>query len=333
MTAVVRGYNSIKILFSNVRIDFTAGSVEPTVGATVSGGGASAQYIQSTLSGGTWAGGTAAGVMYLANWNSSNFVAGGTITWSGGSASVGNPTNQTVTATINKAFEQGTLYPYNVIVYCANRTMSEVYEWFKYVTREDANSTQPNYQTMYRVHSGAVVQEDGEEYIYANSTYAPVKASPFGTLAGGKLFGARGVWVEGMATSDRQNFSLIDANGDPQTPPNFITITVTSVVSGDKVSVFRTSSGTSIQKSQFYSGNSNDAGDGQFYVTTTIPSDTPNSGWLRVVDSSDTSINRETRYAYASWSNATSSFTLSRSYYPRPDLQCRRRHCLRPLLR
>lgn len=310
-TNVVNGYNNIKILFSNVRIDFTAGSVEPAVGATVSGGGASAQYIQSTLTGGTWAGGTAAGTMYLGNWNSTSFTGGGAISWSGGSATVGSPSNQTVTSTVNKAFEQGTPYSYNVVVYCANRTMSQVYEWFKYVTREDANSTQLNYQTMFRVSGGSIVEEDGEEYIYAQSTYAPVKASPFGTLAGGKLFGARGVWVEGMATADRQNFSLIDANNNPRTPPNFITITVNSVVSGDKVSVFRTSSGTTIAKTQFASGHSNDLGDSQFFVTTTIPSDTPNSGWLRVVDNSDTSINRERRYAYSSWSNSTSSFTLS----------------------
>lgn len=315
VTAVVRGYNDIKILFSNVQIDFTAGSVEPAVGATVSGSGASGQYIQSTLTSGDW-GGTAAGTMYLANWNSTSFTNGGSITWSGGSASVGNPSNQAVTSSVTKAFEQGTAYPYNVIVYCANRTMSEVYEWFKYVTREDANSTQLNYQTMYRIQTGAVVEEDGEEYIYAQSTYAPVKASPFGTLAGGKLFGARGVWVEGMAAADRQNFSLIDANGNPQTPPNFITITVNSVVSGDKVSVFRTDSGTDIDKNQFYSGHSNDLTDTQFFVrdTDTIPSDTPNSGWIRVVDYSDTSINREKRYAYSAWSNTTHSFTLSSGY-------------------
>ena len=116
-----------------------------------------------------------------------------------------------------------------------------------------------------------------------------------------------------MATADRQNFSLIDANNNPQTPPNFITITVTSVVSGDKVSVFRTSSSTTINKIQFTSGLSNDQSDAQFFVSETIPSDTPNSGFIRVVDTSDTSINREKRYAYSAWSNTTSSFTLSGS--------------------
>lgn len=317
VTAVVRAYNDIKILFMNITVPFTSGSEEPEVGAQLRGAvsNADAYYISSTLTSGSWTGGNAAGTMYLANWNSTAWNASEAINIVGGTADIATTTGtQSVVASVNKAFEQGTPYPYNVVVYCANRTMSQVYEWFKYVTREDANSTQLNYQTMFRVHSGAIVEEDGEEYIYAQSTYAPVKASPFGTLAGGKLFGAPGIWVEGMATADRQNFSLIDANGSPHTPPNFITITVNSVVSGDKVSVFRTSSGTTIEKTQFSSGHSNDITDTQVFVMETIPSDTPNSGWIRVVDTSDTSINRERRYAYSSWSNSTSSFTLSSGY-------------------
>lgn len=118
-----------------------------------------------------------------------------------------------------------------------------------------------------------------------------------------------------MAVADRQNFQLTDANGATRTPPNFITITVSSVVSGDKVTVFRTSSGTTINKTQFTAlapaVGDNEAGDALFYVSETIPSDTPNSGYLRIVDTTDTSTLRESRYAYTSWSNTTSSFTLS----------------------
>jgi hypothetical protein len=91
------------------------------------------------------------------------------------------------------------------------------------------------------------------------------------------------------------------------------------VVSGDKVTVFRTSSGTTVQKSQFTSHNDNNTfGLGTFEVTTAIPSDTPNTGYIRVVDISDTSNLRESRYAYTSWTASTftlsSGYTLDRTY-------------------
>jgi hypothetical protein len=330
VTSIVRGYNDIKILFVNATVLFTSGSTEPSVGERIFQGGGALNsdpvgfYLGSTLSSGTWAGGDAAGTMYIANWNSVSFS--GATALNGATAGADFATcsgAETVTSDMNKNFEQGSSYPYNVIVECAGRTMAEVYEWFKYVTREAANSTQlpespennPPYATMFRVFEGSIVEEDGEEYIAAQATYTSVKASPFGTLAGGKLFGARGVWLEGMATADRQNFQLIDANSNTRTPPNFITITVNSVISGDKVSVFRTSSGSTINKAQFTSGAGNTAGSGAFVVTGTnpIPSDTPNYGYLRVVDFSDTSTLRESRYAYSSWSNTTNSFTLSGS--------------------
>lgn len=314
-TAVVRGYSDIKIYFVNCTVPYDGGGpTAPTIGETITDVTANPDAIGILLSytttGGAWGDSNASGVLTIANWNGYGFSDGdqlnGSVTGADFATANGD---ETVTATTTKAFEQGVAYPYNVIVNCANRTMAQVYEWFKYVTREDANSTQINFQTMYRVAGSAVVQEDGEEYIAAQSTYSPVKASPFGTLAGGKLFAARGVWVENMATADRQNFQLIDANGSNRTPPNFITITVSSVISGDKVVVFRTSGGTVINKTQFASAAGNNAGDGTFEVATAIPSDTPNTGHIRVVDDSDTSINRESRYAYTSWTGTT--FTLS----------------------
>jgi hypothetical protein len=314
----VAGYSDVGIYFVNVSFAYISGSTEPTLYETITEGSASGILVDYTLTSGTWGGGDAAGVITVANWNSVNWTATNDINGStSGSnfASVSGTPAQTIVSTIDKAFEQGTAYPYNIIVNCAGRTMAEVYEWFKYVTREDANSSAPsafNHITMYRVNDAetAVVEEDGEEYISAKTTYTPVKASPFGTFAGGKLFGARGVWVENMDNADRQNFQLIDANNDTRVPPNFITITVNSVVSGDKVSVFRTSTGTTIAKTQFNSHDTNNsATDTTFEVEETIPSDTPSSGYIRVVDTSDTSINRETRYAYSSWTG--SIFTLS----------------------
>ncbi|MFC1653849.1 hypothetical protein ACFL1M_03300 [Patescibacteria group bacterium] len=58
---------------------------------------------------------------------------------------------------------------------------------------------------------------------------AQTNDSPFGTFAGGKLFGARGVWITDYQTSDATNFELIDSEGVLQTPPNNVPITVTGV--------------------------------------------------------------------------------------------------------
>jgi hypothetical protein len=319
------GYNDIGIYFVNATFNYDSGSVAPTLYERVyqgAGGGSdpSGYVVEYTLGSGTWGGGTAAGTITIANWNSITFadnIALNGETSGADFATADNLGGETINADITKAFEQGTAYPYNIIVDCASRTMSEVYEWFKYVTREDANSTQRNYITMYRVNdlATAIIEEDGEEYISAQTTYTPAKASPFGTFAGGKLFAARGVWVENMDNADRQNFQLIDANNNTRVPPNFITITVNSVVAGDKVTVFRTTSGTAIEKDQFTSDAGNNASDTDFVVVEPIPSDTPSVGHIRVVDVSDTSVNRETRYDYVSWNNASVSgpgtFTLS----------------------
>jgi hypothetical protein len=204
--------------------------------------------------------------------------------------------------------------------------MAKVYEWLKYVTRDGANSSQVQRQIMYPVISSTVVQQDGEEYIAArvspDTAYTPVKVSPFGSFAGGRFFGAQGVWVQNMASSDIQAFQLIDGNGVTRTPPNFQSLTITGIVSGDKVTVFRTSSGTTINKAVFTATSGNNAGNSTFVVNETIPTDTPTTGVIRIVDTSDTSINRETRYTYTSWSSSTFSGispVLDRTYTATDD--------------
>ena len=222
-------------------------------------------------------------------------------------------------------FTQGSDNPYSVVINCAGRPMAEVYELLKYVTRASANSTdQINYVTMYPLNNNLVVAHDGEEYIAAryapDTVFTPVKPAPFGTFAGGKFFGSRGVWVYNMANADIQAFQLIDSNGTTQTPPNFQNITITNLVSGDRVMVARTSSGTTVDKAVFTSNAANNAGDSTFEVNETIPSDTPDSGVIRIVDTSDTSLSRETRYTYTGWTNTgQSQFTgvspvLDRTY-------------------
>ena len=112
---------------------------------------------------------------------------------------------------------------YDVVVDCAGRTLAQVYEYLKYVARHDSAST--------------LNGDAGEEYLAAGAGYTEVKAAPFGTFAGGKFFGARGVWIEDYNATDAKNFQLVDASGTTQIPPNVVPIQVTGVVAGDRVLV------------------------------------------------------------------------------------------------
>lgn len=95
---------------------------------------------------------------------------------------------------------------YDVEIDCASRPMTEVYEWLKYQTRYGETTIQLN-------------GGDGQVYRSAiHGTYAEVKAAPFGTIAGGTVYGARGVWFTNYASAD---FVLTDATNTTQSPPNY----------------------------------------------------------------------------------------------------------------
>jgi hypothetical protein len=225
----------------------------------------------------------------------------------------GFETGSTLTTTqTNKAatkveqFDQQVALPgYNVIIECSGRTVAEVYEFCKYVTTRDQKTIMG-----YRLSGPAVgpwegpVREVGEEYLAANANYVPVKASPFGTFAGGTFFGARGVWLQNMDANDIQAFSLIDASGVTQNPPNQVSITVSNTANLDQVFVARSGTIDGVEKTSFIV-NDLLAGAGTITVSTSIPPDTPSDGFIRVyVGVSGT----EDRYAYSSWTG--SIFTL-----------------------
>ncbi|KKQ26057.1 MAG: hypothetical protein US40_C0004G0092 [Candidatus Roizmanbacteria bacterium GW2011_GWC2_37_13] len=91
------------------------------------------------------------------------------------------------------------------------------------------------------------------------------------------------------------------------------------------MAVFRTTSGTTINKAMFTSASGNTSGNSAFTVNETIPSDTPSTGSIRIVDTSDTGSTRETRYTYTGWTNSGSSQftglspTLDRTYTATDD--------------
>ena len=157
---------------------------------------------------------------------------------------------------------------------------------------------------------------NGEFYQKANTTFAQVKkASPFGTFAGGKFFGARGIWIEDMVGTDSENYSLIDALNATQNPPTSSTIKVIAMIANtDRVIVCEsTGSGqTVIKKTQYtctvQSGNRN-----YIEVSGAIADDAPSSGVVRVVRDYGLGTETEFIFNYTSLdrSGADDRFTIS----------------------
>jgi hypothetical protein len=147
---------------------------------------------------------------------------------------------------------------------------------------------------------------DGEQYVTVvgqEGTYAPVKAAPLGSFAGGTFFGARGIWIENMDGADSEKYQLIDSAGTTRNPPAQAPITVGGILwdngVGDRVLVAKsTGQGlTSINKTQFVVSGTISSGDDKVYITTSFPADTPASGVIRVLD---TGVSEE-RYTFSAW--------------------------------
>lgn len=209
---------------------------------------------------------------------------------------------------------------YDVIIDTGGKTVAEMYEWLKFVTQRGYTSSPAQLETgLSSTPYDASVDTadtniDGEQYIALLDNFTPVKASPFGTFAGGKFFGARGVWIQGYPAADAQNYQLIDATtGATQIPPNTVSVTVNSVVTSDVVGVFPlTSAGADVEKDT-YTVNTGASGANTLTVTGLIDTRTPQRGVLRIVDVSDTLL-AEQQYEYYSWSTASDGvFTLNSS--------------------
>lgn len=191
-------------------------------------------------------------------------------------------------------------------------------DWEKHTLVDGANSYGPYYMIRARVTTVYTInpvlnQVSIEDLVTAtvNGTprvIVPVASAPFGTFAGGRLFGAPGVTLTtaNLSGGDVQSYQLIDDDGITQIPPNTVSITVSELVAGDTVAVYRRTS-NDINKTQFSLDTGNDLGDSTIDVTVSIPTDNPQNAnsKIRVVSLS----NQEHRYRYASYSGST--FTLS----------------------
>jgi hypothetical protein len=108
-----------------------------------------------------------------------------------------------------------------------------------------------------------------------------------------------------MSPLDILAFQLIDSGNTTRTPPNQQTITISNLLANDSVAVFRTISGTEINKAMYSAAAGNDSGETTFVVSGAISNDTPTTGTIRIIDSSDTTATREIRHTYTNWDGST----------------------------
>lgn len=170
---------------------------------------------------------------------------------------------------------------------CATKTAAHAYKYIKFLTN--------------RLNSTALDTAIAAGRFYQSvdpATYTVLKASPLGTFAGGKLFGAQGVWFTGI--SDTANLELTDAAGTPGiTYPVSFSVTVTSIASGDRVlvarSVDRTTNKAVINKDQFTIAS---VTANTIVATADIPADITQNGKIRIGDA---------QYVYTSWATRTFS--------------------------
>jgi len=193
---------------------------------------------------------------------------------------------------------------YEVQIDCNGKRLSWVYEVCKWWTRTGST-------TQLETISDSNFM-DGQEYKSANHTsYAEVKASPLGTFAGGKFFGARSVYFTNLHADDAQAFQLVDKAGTTRYPPNYQAFSVAGLVAGDRVVVFEDTGDSNgiVKKTQHTShATFNAVSDSTFETQATITSDTPTSGKIIVVATDE---GEEHIYRYDSY--ATTIFTLPTS--------------------
>lgn len=184
--------------------------------------------------------------------------------------------------TVDRDLDNGNgLVPYNVIIDCNGQTVANVYELVKALTRR--TSSIQAYPT-----NGVdtIYAYNGEFYQKADTTYAQIKkASPYGTFAGGKYFGARGIWLEDMHGDDSEDYSLTDADNTLQSPPTSSSITVTAmIVNTDRCFIAEsTGVGNKVVKKDQYTTTVQSGDRDYIEVSGAIADDAPSSGVVRVV--------------------------------------------------
>lgn len=180
---------------------------------------------------------------------------------------------------------------YDVLIDGAGNSVAQVYKFLKYWTRRGNTSA---------VGTGNALH--AQFYRGANSAYLEVKQAPFGSFAGGKIYGARGIYITNV--SDPTNRVLIDAANVVRQPPTSVTASVTSVASGDRVFMARSTGpgSNTVNKTQFTLNGAHASGASTVIVNETVGLDIPTTGKIRV---------GEVSYTYTALNRGTKTFTIS----------------------
>ncbi|MBU0572692.1 hypothetical protein KKH23_02905 [Patescibacteria group bacterium] len=196
-------------------------------------------------------------------------------------------------------------------IYNAGRSLADIYAYLQYYVRDGQNISE---RTIYTSDGTAITKLAAEEYIKAVdvTAYSATKPAPFGTLAGTTFFGAQGVWLQGMTSTDNNNIKFIDAGTSPtwvgtlREPDPSINLTISNTRVGDRIAVYLESGSTTLPDKAQYTSHATlnaqsdstfdrNASDGAF------PIDTPTFGTFIAVATDES---EEHRYRYTSY-NAT----------------------------
>lgn len=164
--------------------------------------------------------------------------------------------------------------------------------------------------------NGEAIQIDGSNRFDASgltvTVIVPLAESSFGTLAGTTFFATRGVLLTDYQTGETNNFSLIDAKGNPVVAPTSISMIILNLLAKDWATCYRlTGPAGSIDKTEYSAVGGEAIGDATLTVGT-IAADVPGKtlgGTLVLVDVSDN--NKEYALRYSSYAAATGVVTLA----------------------
>jgi hypothetical protein len=205
------------------------------------------------------------------------------------------------------------------------QTATQVYEWTKFVTAREATSATFSFKERGTGDGGTI--EDGRIYQQLFAAAGLVKSSggPMGQKPGDVIIGAVG-WVYDKATLDSgdiRNVTLFDNDGVQHDAPNLQNIQWTGLVADDVVGIYRATGAagggsTTILRHEFevgVVGADNQAADSIVLVQAgdrgigPLPSDVPDTGFLRIEDPSNVGIYLS--FTYNSVNRATNQFTLA----------------------
>jgi len=298
-TTLISGYSDITVLHINgtLTVDSFSGTFTPGERVTWSGGGpAWIVYSNGTDTI------TLANVVDETGLTTDGLTITGDI--SGATCQTNGTGGLTDTNTEDFAFSLQSTNPYSVFIECGEiyntgRDLDDVYAYLQYYVSD--GQTRP----IYTSDGSSITILEGQEYIKAVNSYTATKSAPFGTLAGGVLFGAQGVWVQGMDSSDSNNIKLTDHNGVQRQPYVSVNVTVSNTRTDDDITVYLKDPATGLPKKDQYTSHAtlNTQSASVFHQNASgggFPNDTPTSGTFIVVATDE---GEEHRYRYISWDN------------------------------